>query len=321
MSTRSANAENPLLDKLQDALNSMFIRGRVNRFEPSIVTQVETFLRPKVGETAKDVANILSNTEWYIASRPDQIDCNFALALEYQEGVFFGTKGEVWFPLHVAANEQRHLFALLIAACDKKQIPREITAALIIHACDEFALPGEKEGWKCYYTGWALERFAQYDKAAEFYERALCMNPRNTDAFIYKACCLGFICRHAEAVKICEKVLNSGGKSLRAYFYKGFSLSRLGVHAEAVTCFDRILQADKSDKDVWYNRGVSLGGMGRHEAAAQSYSEALKLNGNDKSAWYNKGLELQSLGRHPEALVCFQKAASLGHEKAGMRLL
>ena len=323
MGTQDANIEHPLRDWIQDLIESTALRDKVNHFKLSTVGQIEKFLQPIVGMSARDIARILSETEWFIATRPDQIDCGIALLMEHQDGFLLETKGkgEVWFPLRVASHKKRHPFALLIAACDKKEVPRKVTASLMIRVCDRFASRSERKEWGDYCIGWALERLAKHDEAVESYNRAIHRHPHSIDPLIYKAYCLGVLGRHEDAIETCEKALSMDSKSLRAYFYKGFSLCEIGIHKEAIACFDRILQVDKSDELVWYNRGRSLGLLGRHEDAVQSYSEALKLNEKDKSAWYNKGMELQDLDRYSEALICFQKAASLGHEKAQRVLL
>ena len=83
----------------------------------------------------------------------------------------------------------------------------------------------------------------KYEKAIECYDKALKINPNDTEA------------------------LNN----------KGVALYRLGRHEEAIECYDRALEINPNDAEAWYNKGNVLYELRRYKEAVESKGKAAFL--------------------------------------------
>ena len=177
-------------------------------------------------------------------------------------------------------------------------------------------------------------------------ERALAIDPENTDALIYRAYVLSVADRNIpEARRTLEEVLRLNPSSALGHLALANLNSALGYEYDAVENYSRARSLDPLDPGIGVNYSGALRDVGRHrealeqaaatlelhpdvEAAPQALSQALADVGrteeaievqrralirNPKSIFSNEGLAFQLLdaNRRPEALAQIQRAAEM----------
>ncbi|MBT2323619.1 tetratricopeptide repeat protein [Variovorax paradoxus] len=107
-------------------------------------------------------------------------------------------------------------------------------------------------------------------------EQVLAIETDNADAWFHKACALGQLNRHPEALAGYEKVLQLGTlPAAEPWFRHGQTLQALEQPARALASYDRALAADPSLAQAWSNRGSILREMKRNQEAAAAFVQAM----------------------------------------------
>ncbi len=129
-----------------------------------------------------------------------------------------------------------------------------------------------------------------------------------------------------KAIEYYEKAIELKQDYAKAWYSKGLALHKLGrdekalkAYEEALKAYDKATELKQDDANAWYGKGLALHELGRDEEARKAYEEALKAY--DKATelkqddWYNKGFALFKLGRREEAGKAFEKAKELWSQK------
>ncbi|MEY4979711.1 MAG: type pilus biosis/stability protein PilW [Pseudomonadota bacterium] len=148
-------------------------------------------------------------------------------------------------------------------------------------------------------------------QAEDSFQRALQINPRDTDAlhnYGWFACQQG---RHTEALELFGRALSNptyGGQA-KTYMTQGICQLRMGQLAQAETSFARTYELDPSNPVAGYNLAALLFRRGEH-VKAQFYIRRLNNSelSNAETLWLGIRLERQ-LGNHE---VVQQLAQQLG---------
>jgi tetratricopeptide (TPR) repeat protein len=147
-----------------------------------------------------------------------------------------------------------------------------------------------------------LNLFSQerYQEAIEYFDKALAIDPNDTNALTSKADVLSFLESPDEdnGIETYFALLQTADTLLD----KGAALFSLGRYEEAIEYFDRAIELDPNNAKAWDNKGSALYGLGRYEKAFEHYVRALQISPNYASAWGNIGITLSSLGRYEEAI-------------------
>ena len=165
--------------------------------------------------------------------------------------------------------------------------------------------------------GTSLEKVGRYEEAIKCYDKALEVNPQQTETWFNKGNSLGSLGRFEEAIKCHDKALEINPQHPMGWNNKGVSLQDLGRFDEAIRCYEKALEINPRNVDAWSNKGVSLAGLGRFEEAIKCCEKALEINPQKVNAWINKGTSLRRLGRFDEAMKCHDRALEINPQNAG----
>jgi tetratricopeptide (TPR) repeat protein/predicted amidophosphoribosyltransferase len=165
--------------------------------------------------------------------------------------------------------------------------------------------------------GTSLEKVGRYEEAIKCYEKALEINPQQTETWFNKGNSLGRLGRFDEATKCHDKALEINPQHPTGWNNKGVSLQDLGRFDEAIKCYEKALKINPRNADAWSNKGVSLTDLGRFDEAIKCCEKALEINPKKVNAWVNKGNSLRRLGRFDEAIKCHDKALEIDPQNAG----
>ncbi|MGE5685014.1 MAG: tetratricopeptide repeat protein [Nitrososphaerota archaeon] len=125
--------------------------------------------------------------------------------------------------------------------------------------------------------GWTATDFNRTEEALTFYDRALAIDPKDSDAL----------------------------------FAKGWALDSLGKYDEAILYYDKVLSIDPTDTDALYEKGYTLKNLGKYDEAILYYDKVLSIDPNDTYGLYGKGLVLETLGKYDEAILYYDKVLSI----------
>ncbi len=193
-----------------------------------------------------------------------------------------------------------------------------------------------------------LDRKYHLEKAEEYYDKALCIDPDSIFAWKNKAKVLLEKGDNSEAITLLDWILNNlklpeGDNSV--LLNKGIAFLHEGKLEEARTCFDGVIDKDPASVSAWYKNGQVFDKMGRWGGTIQCYTEALKhdpgrddiwlsmgetyinhekyqdasrcldealrINIWNAEAWYLQGMVFSKIGRWGAAVQCLDKALSL----------
>jgi len=129
----------------------------------------------------------------------------------------------------------------------------------------------------------AFKSRANYDKAAEFFEKALTENPTNPDSWFQ----LALAYEHSHKLHL------------------------------ALASYDSYLEVEPECEVGWYNRGILLEHIGELEKAMLSYKKSITLVPDFSDAWFNLGNLYADMGRYNNAIKTFEKVISIDPKDSG----
>jgi Flp pilus assembly protein TadD len=126
--------------------------------------------------------------------------------------------------------------------------------------------------------GVALQELGQFDEAIEHYEKALSINPDNTELLIS----LGFIYQDLgeldEAIEHYEKALSINPDNVRALNNLGVILRDLNQVDDAIKYYKKALAIKPDYAAVYYNLGFIYQDLGQVNLAIKQYEHAVAIN-------------------------------------------
>ena len=113
---------------------------------------------------------------------------------------------------------------------------------------------------------------------------------------------------YEEAAKAFDRAIELDPNDTEAWNNRGIVLSILKRNKEAIQSFEKATSIDPRNAEAWYNRGMVFCSTERYEDAVES----LEIDPQSAIAWHNKGVALKLLGRDTEARIAFACAGRIG---------
>ncbi len=186
-----------------------------------------------------------------------------------------------------------------------------------------FALHNAHDKKYDYYTaednfrlGLRFQQLGQHEKAKNYYDKALRLNPKYADAYNNRGNAKNDLGKHQEAIADFDTALELNPQHHLAYYNRGNAKRALGKHQEAIVDFDTALELNPKYADAYNNRGVVKNDLGNHREAIADFDTALELNPQHHLAYNNRGDAKLALGGHQSAIADFDKAIELNPKYA-----
>ena len=158
---------------------------------------------------------------------------------------------------------------------------------------------------------YALHKEGRFPQAHAIYQQVLAAEPQHFDALRL----LGAIGVQThdpqQAIIWLDKAIAVNPQNSDIHGNRGMALAALTRHAEAIESYDRALALEPEYVESWNNRGIALDALKQHEAALQSYDRALALQPHYMEAWSNRAATCQRLKHYSEAIANFDRAIAL----------
>jgi tetratricopeptide (TPR) repeat protein len=118
--------------------------------------------------------------------------------------------------------------------------------------------------------------------------------------------------RHYDkALEYFNKAIEINSENDFAWGDRGLMLDRQGRKNEAIESFSRALEIDPSNSITWHNKGLTLLKLNKLDEAIECFNKAIEINEKYAKAWYNKGRGLSMLGKINESQRSFDTAKKL----------
>ena len=167
-----------------------------------------------------------------------------------------------------------------IAELFKDQLNNSFAAIWINGHIETIPIPEEVDLCKIhYFKGGCLLRGGKFNEAISCFDKALAINPNDTNALLDRGATLFF---------------------------------NLSKSEEAMLDFQRLLSINPNDIDAWVHKGMLHYALGEYSEAVDCYDHALKIDSNMGEIWYSKGEALLRIDKSDDAQYCFDKAKELG---------
>jgi tetratricopeptide (TPR) repeat protein len=99
-----------------------------------------------------------------------------------------------------------------------------------------------------------------------------------------------------EAIQAYDKAIEINPQNSEAWNNKGTALGILGKYNEALLAFEKAITINSSYAEAWYNMGVIFDLQGKYFSAIQAYSEATRINPKYQKAWLAKNRDIEIIG-------------------------
>jgi len=159
--------------------------------------------------------------------------------------------------------------------------------------------------------GWKAYSHKLIDPAIEWFEKALEIDPQNTDALKNMGIVLMEKERNEEAIQYLEAVLKIDPEDIDGWKFKAKALEKLDRYQDAIACYDMALSIDPERTDMWNNKGICLDKNKEHKKAIECFNKALEIDNNIPQIWNNKGVSYCYMKEHKKAIECFNKALEI----------
>ena len=153
-------------------------------------------------------------------------------------------------------------------------------------------------------------QFAEYQKAAEYFSKALEINP-NDGVFINLGIALQELQLLEEAIASYDNAIAVNPLCLNAHYNRGNILNQLNRTEEAIFSFDNAIAIDPNFVMAYNNRGLSFQKTGRFKKALEDYDNAIAIDPNFVMAYNNRGNILKYLNNPYDAIISYKKAIAI----------
>ncbi len=156
-----------------------------------------------------------------------------------------------------------------------------------------------------------MELQNEFNKALEFYDKALEIEPNYTIALKNKAILLYDIGKYEEAIESFNKMLKNEPNNWEYTFYKGLLFFSQKRKKEAIELYNNQLKQEITNPEDWIYKGRILLLLKQYKESLHSLDKAVELSMNKSRALCYKAVALIELKRYIEALLILEKALDI----------
>jgi tetratricopeptide (TPR) repeat protein len=188
--------------------------------------------------------------------------------------------------------------------------------------------------------GIILGKSGQYNEAMKVFDKAIELNPQNSDAWTGKGLVFEGLNKPEEAMNAYDKALeidpndpialqskkalslsNTGKLSevvteSQDLVSQGAILAQSGQHDKAIKVFDKAIESNPQNSAAWSCKGIILTILGKYDEAIKAFDISTEINPLDSTCWAGKGLAFEGLNKPKEAIKAFDKAIEINPQNS-----
>ena len=166
-----------------------------------------------------------------------------------------------------------------------------------------------------YNKGISANTMMDYRQAAEYFEKAIAVDPDDPKGYINLGVAYSMLNEHDKSLEAFKNAIKVDSTSVEAWRNLGITYQARGEYEEAAKAFAKVVELSPDDYDGLFSLGDMYFQLGEHQKALESYKKAAEIKGDDAALQYQIGATLFILEKYKEAGQAFQTSAALSKDK------
>lgn len=164
--------------------------------------------------------------------------------------------------------------------------------------------------------GVTFNYLGEYDKAKSDYDKAIELNPKLSEAYYGRGVIYFRLKEYNKAISEYDNAIELNSKYVEAYNNRGAAFNCLGDYDRAIADLDKVIELNPKYVEAYNNRGFTYNCLGKYDKAIANLDKAIELNPKHVEAYNNRGFAFNCLGDYDSAIADLEKAIALEPESA-----
>ncbi len=164
--------------------------------------------------------------------------------------------------------------------------------------------------------GYDADNLKLYDKAIEYYQKAININPKYVEAYNNMGIIYSKQGNDNKALEMYEKAISINPEHASTYANMGAAYNNKGDFDKAIKLYGKAININPSDAESYYNMGLAYDHKGNYDKAIGLYEKAISFNPKDDTAYNNMGVIYGEQVNYDKAIEMFKKAININPEDA-----
>ena len=162
-----------------------------------------------------------------------------------------------------------------------------------------------------FYAGLAQHERGNSDKAIEYYNKSIKLNPREPTSFNNRGIAYSERNEYDRAIQDFDKAIELHPPFAEPHYGRAITFVRRGEYDRAVQDFNRAFELKPPDAEDYFNRGSANMGSREYDLAIQDFDKAIELNPNYSGAYGNRGVAYSERSEYDRAIQDHDRAIEL----------
>lgn len=208
---------------------------------------------------------------------------------------------------------------------DYSSINLDILEAVIFHLIEEsdselalrFATlwlniePDSPEAW--YAIGVVYSSYSDYKEATLCYDKALELDPLDTDIIVQKAINYSMEGNNSLAISVLDEILENDPQNELALYNKAYILQYTYRYVEAINILEKLIEMECSEYPLFDDIAFCYQSIKKYNKAIYYFRKALDENPDDAIIWYNLGMVHSHAGHKFQAIEALKTSIAIEH--------
>ncbi len=154
-------------------------------------------------------------------------------------------------------------------------------------------------------------QLGEYQQAVDYYNKAIAINPTDTDAYNNRGIAYRNLGKYQEAIQDYTKAITINPQSANTYNNRGVVYYNLKEYQKAIEDFNQAIVINPQDGDAYYNRGNAYCDLGEYQKAIQDYNQVIKINPQSSETYNNRGIAYYNLKEYQKAMEDYNQVIKI----------
>jgi tetratricopeptide (TPR) repeat protein len=159
--------------------------------------------------------------------------------------------------------------------------------------------------------GSVYQKAGQFDKALEYYDKALSLDPNDYLAYVNRGVIFNDVGRYDLAIESYGRAVATNPADYTAYYNRGLTYDKIGRLNDAIEDFQKATKLQAKDPWTHNNLGILYSKAGRYDQSIAAFNNAIAIEPNNPVMFINRGLSFAFSGQYPRAIEDFSMAIHL----------
>ncbi len=150
-----------------------------------------------------------------------------------------------------------------------------------------------------------------YDKAIEYYTRAILLNPLFSEAYFARALCFYKLREYDKAAKDYQRALELDPKNPVIYNNLGDVYYRKEDYVTAIKYYEKAIMLNPNYMKAYYNAGLAYASLEKYDKAIEYFQKVIELKPDFPEAYHVLALAYEYSGDLENAIKYYEKALEL----------